>query len=217
MKFFTFCLALTALFLFCGCLGPVLVVGEFCPMRLDEKGIPYVYASSRHYNEIRYKGFSFDWKDTEKFRIYPHNNNPFEANWSSELADASKMHTIFGMVERQPHYLTRTDQEALRQYAERCYTPVPFSKLKILKRQITTCTFKDQPAVKVYYENYEAQRDLYTHNTIYMFPCPISPKTHIYFVSWSERSKKEDFKKSEVIRQGEAFFKNFRLHPAEKD
>lgn len=217
MKLHILIAAIAALFLLCGCLGPVLVVGEFCPMRLDEEGIPYVYASSRHYNEIRYKGFSFDWKDTEKFRIYPHSNTPFEANWSSELADASKMHTIFGMVERQPHYLTRTDQEALRLYAERCYTPAPFSKLKLLKRDIEKCTFKDQQAVKVYAENFEAGRKLYTHITVYIFPCPISPKTHLYFVSWSERSKKEDFKKPEVIRQGEAFFKNFRLHPVKKD
>lgn len=217
MKLHILIAAIAALFLLCGCPGPAVIVGEPVMTVMDKNGKPYVFAPSEYYNEIRYQGFSFDWNDQEKFRIYPRFNTPFEAHWSSELADASKMHTIFGMVERNPHYLTRTDQEALRLYAERCYTPAPFSKLKLLKLDIEKCTFKDQQAVKVYVENFEAGRKLYTHNTVYIFPCPVSPKTHIYFVSWSERGRKENFKTPEVIRQGELFFKNFRLHPVKKD
>ena len=211
-KFLFFNAACLLTLLLTGCFGPVIVVGEFAPMQRDAGGRPYIHAPSGIYNEIRYKDFSFAWNEKDNFRIYPSENTVTHAIWRSLLADPAKMQSAFGEAVKSRHSQSRTDQEALEAYARQCYTPPQFSKFKLLKLETEKCVFNGREAVRVYNETYEKERDLYMANTAYCFACPDEPEKYLYFVVWSERSRKADFRRPEIIRQGELFFKNFRLH-----
>lgn len=203
---------LLALFIFAGCCpGPAIVVGEFCPLLNDEGGRPYVYAPSKFYREIRYADFAFDWKMEDQFRIYVKANSPKRANWLSLYSAPARLHTACGLVEEKRHSLTKTDQETLAAVAGRFYTPFPGSREELLRLDIEKCDFKSRPAVKVSYECHEKVRDLYTLGTVYIFPHHLQPEKYLFFVEWSERGKKEDYKNEKIARQGELFFRNFRL------
>ena len=203
--------ALLGMFLLTGCPGPTIVIGKFCPLRNDEGGRPYISAPSSFYKEIRYADFAFDWKREDQFRIYPKANSPKLANWFSLYSTPAKLHTAYGLVQERRHNLAQTDQETLAAMARRFYTPFPGSKEELLRLDIEKCVFKSRPAVKVSYECHEKGRELYTLGTVYIFPHHLQPEKYLFFVEWSERGKKEDYRNEKIARQGELFFRNFRL------
>ena len=198
--------------LLCGCSSAITVGDAFIPCQTDEQGNLYIHTHSDRYREIRYDGFFFDWDKQAKFRVYPARNRPDLAMWLSELTDISKLHTIYGTVFRKRHDLTSVEPKVLKAFAERWFEPMPYSRQKRLSQEVVECTFKGQPAVRGVWSSYEAARQLYMYETVYIFPDPRQKEKFLYVVAWSERGKEKDCRSEAVREQGEEFFRRFRLN-----
>lgn len=201
---------LVAIF-FCGCLGPVLQVGNpWVPVQ-NYNGIPVVSAANSIYKEIHYNTFGFDWDENDGFLIPVRENSLNNAFWSSKLTDKKKLYSVVFTAARQRHYIQKPDTVILYKYLEASYKEIPGSKIRRTALKMERCNFKGVPAVYVYMENFEKGRDLHLRKESYYFFDPLKPDTLIYEVSWSERGKKSDWKSPKAEVQGKRFFQCFKL------
>ena len=200
--------------LLCGCLGPVLQVGDpFVPVR-NYNGIPVASADNAIYKEIRYSTFGFDWDENDGFIIPVRRNSLNSAFWSSKLTRADKLYSVLFTAARQRHYMKNADVKNLQKYLEFTSQSPPGSKIKRIVLNIEPRSFKGVPAVYSYFETFEEGRELYLREESYYFFDPLQPDTLIYQVGWSERGKKADWKSPEAETQGKRFFQCFKLLPA---
>ena len=201
----------------CGCLGPVLQVGDrFVPVQ-NYQGVPVVSARNSIYKEIHYSSFGFDWDENNGFLIPIQQNSLNSAFWASKLTQKEKLYSVIFTAQRQRHYIQKPDIRILQKYLEAAYREVPGSKIQRTALKIEACKFKDIPAVYVHLETFEKGRDLYLREDSYYFFDPLQPDTLIYEVSWSERGKKSDWLSPAAEAQGKRFFQCFKLLPAKND
>ena len=213
MKIFS--AALLAVFL-CGCFGPVLQVGDRIVPLKNYNGVTVVNARNSIYKEIHYSTFGFDWDENDGFIIPVQQNSVNSAFWASKLTQREKLYSVVCTAARLRHYIQKPDIKILQQQLEHSYQQVPGSKIQRTALKMEQCSFKGQPAVYVYMENFEKGRDLYLREESYFFFDPLKPDTLIYEVSWSERGKKSDWRSPKAETQGRRFFECFKLLPAKK-
>jgi len=197
----------------CGCLGPVLRVGDrFIPLK-NHHGVPVVSAPNSIYKEIHYSTFGFDWDEKDGFIIPPQRNSLNRAFWASELTRKEKLYSVLFTADKRRHYLQNPDIKTLKAYLEGAYRELPGSKIKRMALDMEQCKFKGEDAIRVYMETFEKGRDLYLREVSYYFFDPREPQNLIYTVSWSERGKKEDWRTHEAEVQGKRFLECFKLLP----
>ena len=213
MKIFS--AALLAVFL-CGCFGPVLQVGDRIVPLKNYNGVTVVSARNSIYKEIHYSTFGFDWDENDGFIIPVQQNSVNSAFWASKLTQREKLYSVVCTAARLRHYIQKPDIKILQQQLEHSYQQVPGSKIQRTALKMEQCSFKGQPAVYVYMENFEKGRDLYLREESYFFFDPLEPDTLVYQVGWSERGKKSDWKSPDAETQGRRFFECFKLLPAKK-
>ena len=201
--------------LFCGCLGPVMQVGDkFVPVKTYQ-GVPVVNARNSIYKEIRYSTFAFDWDENDGFLIPVRKNSLNNAFWSSKLTQAEKLYSVVFTAGKMRHYLKQPDTNILQKYLENSYREIPGSKIRQTALKVEKCSFKENPAIRVYLETFEQGRNLYLREESYYFFDPRQPDTLIYQVCWSERGKKADWQSPAAETQGKRFLQCFKLLPTE--
>ena len=111
--------------LFCGCLGPVMQVGDkFVPVKTYQ-GVPVVNARNSIYKEIRYSTFAFDWDENDGFLIPVRKNSLNNAFWSSKLTQAEKLYSVVFTAGKMRHCLKQPDTNILQKYLENSYREIP--------------------------------------------------------------------------------------------
>ncbi|MBR2625262.1 MAG: hypothetical protein IKD23_02570 [Lentisphaeria bacterium] len=198
-----------ALLLFAGCSSTVVNIGSsFAPLAKDGRGINYI--KSDGCREIRYKKFAFNWDEKAGFRVYQPENSPEKAVWRSMLP-VTENHSAMGTVYRRAYSLADTSQDGLLNFAEKAFSEVPRTRIKIMEQKFEKIAFAGQPAIRVYCVSKETGREIFMIQTTIVFPCPEDPENFLYFVAWSQRGREKDYRDEELVRQGELFLGSFKL------
>lgn len=195
-----------------GCSTVEVTVGSpFTPLREDALGRKFIYAPEA--KQINYELFTMKWDEKAGFCLFESENTPHQAVWRSRLPDKENL-SAFGTVYRRPCHLSKPGQEGLLEFAQNAFKDIPRTRIQLMEQRFDKITFAGQEAVQVYCVSKDTGKELYTIQTTIIFPCPENGGV-LYFVAWSQRGRKADFRNAALIRHGTLFFESFALIPRE--
>ena len=191
-----------------GCSSIDIEIGSpFTPTREDALRRKFIYAPEA--KRMNYELFSMKYDERAGFCLFASENTPQHAVWRSRLPDKEHL-SAFGTVYRRPCHLSKPGQEGLLEFAQNAFKEIPRTRIQLMEQRFDKINFAGQEAVQVYCVSKDTGKELYTMQTTVIFPCPDNGGV-LYFVAWSQRGRESDFRKEEIIRQGELFFNSFSL------